>query len=131
MAYDAMAGYIYQIDQDVIAESIPDIFQKFLEVLERLEITTDTLGSAFDCDEFEMLGVDEEHYDSIEDSYNLVLRTFEAKTGLQVALTTIDPGSAYNEVVGPAWHVLNATRPTLAAERFSDHIEQKFFCHFG
>lgn len=134
MAYDAMAGYIYELDSDVFAETIPDTYQSFLDVLERHEVSTDDLGLAMDCDDWNVTGVDdEEAIEEMEDAYKQVRRMFEAKTGLQIVLTYVDndSGSRYNEVGGGVWHVLNAVEPTEPAKTFERFIDQKFFCTFG
>ena len=134
MSYDAMAGYIYELDTDVFSEVIPDTYQNFLEVLERHEVSTEDLGLAMDCDDWDIVGQDDEDaIEEIEEAYKQVRRMFEAKTGLQICLTYVDTdsGSCYNEVAGGVWSVINATQPTEPARTFERFIDQKFFCIFG
>jgi hypothetical protein len=134
MAYDAYAGYIYQLDPDLFAEIIPDTYQAFLEVLEEYEVSTDSVAVALDCDDWGMIIDDvltDEGCDRIEAAYKQVRRMFEAKTGLQIAITQIDEGSAHNDVAGTVWCVLNAVQPTPPAKKYENYIEQQLFCHFG
>lgn len=130
MAYDAMAGYIYHLDTDVFAETTPEAYRSFLEVLEQSGVDTDTLAYALDSDDFSDMDPDAD-VDTLVEAYKNFREIFEARTGLKVTLTMIESGSEYNDVVGPVWHVLNAVEPTAPAKEYERFIQQKFFCHFG
>lgn len=132
MAYDAMAGYIYELNTDALAENVPDQYKAFLEVLERFEVTTDMFGLALDCDDWSMLGIGHEQSEELlQNAYDDVKLIFKMRTGLEVSLSSIDSGSVHNEVTGPVWCVINATQPTPEAAAMDHYIQQKFFCHFG
>jgi len=137
MAYDAMAGYIYELNPDIFAKTIPETYQQFLDVLERAEVDTSTLALAIDCDDTSMLNLEETDEDEMMSDifhvYDEVKRLFEAKTGLKICLTYVDEdsGSRYNDVFGGVWNVLNAVQPTEPARRLERFIDQKFFCIFG
>lgn len=130
MAYDAMAGYIYHLDTDVFTETTPEAYRSFLGVLEKSGVNTDTLAYALDSDDFSDMDPDAD-VDTLVEAYNNFKEIFEARTGLKVTLTMIDPGSEYNEIVGPVWHVINAVELTAPAKEYERFIQQKFFCHFG
>lgn len=133
MSYDAMAGYLYELNSDVFSETIPGAYQTFLEVLERHDIGTDDVAQAITYDDWFMTDLEDPAIEEIEASYKQVQRMFEAKTGLKVSLTYIDEdsGSQYNDVSGAVWGVDNAIQLTEPARTFERFIEQKFFCLFG
>lgn len=135
MAYDAMAGYIYELDEDLFAELIPETYQAFLDTLEKYDLSTESVALAMDCDDWNVISADcpdDDGVEEIETAYNQVSRMFEAKTGVKISLTSIDSGSVYNDVVGPVWCIIEAMDYTPEVKRLGvEHVTQKFFCHFG
>lgn len=133
MSYDAMAGYIYELNDDLVATHAPSELQHLLDLLEASELSTDDVAEFCDCGEWLGVDVDTIYLDRIEQALKKVKAKMLSSTGLEVTLTYIDESNAsrYNDVTGTMWCVLNATQPTPAAEEHADHITQQFFCHFG
>lgn len=132
MSYDAMAGYIYELNDDLIATHAPSELQHLLDLLESSDMSTEDLAMFCDSDDWMGSVVDDDRLDRIEDALRGVKAKMLRSTGLKVTLTHIDEGgSVYNDATGTMWCVLNATQPTPAAEEHADHITQQMFCHFG
>ena len=135
MSFDAMAGYIHELDTDVFAETIPETYQAFLDTLEKHELSTESVALAMDCDDWDVIHddiPDDAGIEEIENAYKQVTRMFEGRTGVKISLTSIDPGSVYNDVVGPVWCIIEAMDYTPEVKRLGvEHVTQKFFCHFG
>ena len=78
--YDAMAGYVYELDSDVFAETIPETYQEFLNVLEKHDVSTDDIALAMDCDDWNIAGInDESVIDEIEESFKYLQKVMESK----------------------------------------------------
>ena len=139
MSHDAMAGYVYTLDQDLIVQHAKPELDALMELLETsdLELSYDVAiwcdsrewdHATWDCDE----DIDQE-LEAIEAAFKAVQAKMLEATGLEIGMTYIDEdnGSAYNEVSGGVWFVVNATEFTAPAKKYEEYITHNFFCIFG
>jgi hypothetical protein len=132
MAYDAMAGFVYSLDTDLLAEKVPSEYQTFLDNLEKCEADID--GFAMSAVDGMFLDIEnEEDEEALVASYFALKEAFRRETGLTIQLTYVQESeaSSYNEVSGGVWEVLNAIQFTPEAQKFEGKIELQFFCIYG
>lgn len=141
MSYDAMAGFVYSLDTDLLAEKVPSEYQTFLDNLENCEADIDGFAMSavegFEGNFFrEVMFLDienEEDEEALVASYFALQEAFKRETGLEIELVYIqeDEASQYNEVSGGVWNVNNAIQFTPEAQKFEGKINLQFFCIYG
>jgi len=142
MSYDAMAGFVYAIGNDLIAEKVPSEYQSFLDHLEACGIDEDSFAMASweGIDEESrllregmLLDLEEEQERPLVQSYLSLQEAFKRETGLEIRLEYVqeDEASQYNEVSGGVWSVVNAVQFTPEAQKFEDKINLLMFCVYG
>jgi hypothetical protein len=139
MSHDAMAGYVYELNQDLIVQHAKEELDTLMATLEEVDFEPWHLAKWCDTTEWNHAtwdqwdDDDDAKIDAIEAAFKAVQEKMLAETGLEVTMTDIDPddGSEYNEVEGSVWCVINAVQLTPPAEKFKDYIDHKFFCIFG
>lgn len=140
MSHDAMAGYVYELDQDLIVQHAKEELDHLMACLEAVDFDLSyDLAKWCDTKDWEHATWDysdestDEQIDAIEAAFKAVQEKMLAETGLEITMTYIDndEGSEYNEVEGGVWCVINATQFTPPAEKHQEYISHKFFCIFG
>ena len=152
MAYDAMPGFVWVIESDVIEHYCPDEYAAFMEAVSSIpDHDADDilffLGKGImyaDPDEFGVIINDEYDVDITEETYlyliklhNELCEAFEEATHTHIELVTIDnedEGSCYDEVSGAVWSI-DATMIMPAVEdlmkQHNDKISNKGYCLYG
>lgn len=137
MSHDAMAGYVYTLNPDLIVQHAKPELDALMEAVDAADFTlTFEVAKWWDTQDWDCVSADDttdEQLDAIETAFKAVQAKMLEATGLEIGMTYIDEdsGSVYNEVSGGVWFVVNATEFTAPAKKYEEYITHNFFCIFG
>jgi len=121
------ANFVDTVTEEFVEEVAGAELENFKQALENIEVEISTFAQEAEFDQ-------DEYGDEVDQSYDALVKKFEAVTGLGLDIgyhNQEDEGDRYDDIDGVYWSVGGVYQPTDAGLKYGAKISRAFFVNFG